>query len=146
MSAELPQLPGFLASTLKLSESDVMSALQTNFPRLTQSIVSLPKLTAAWDNLPNAPDFTRFDGTAITNVTGARDYFGADVIPMLAATRADFHKLDTTPELGVFPWLLLAIGLLATVYGLVMAFAFLEVRFPQVGRSSSTPGQTSSQT
>lgn len=120
VSAELPQLTGFLSDTLKLSPEELTAALQGSFPRLAQSIANLPLLTAAWDALPNADGFTRFDGTPITNVTGARDYFGADVIPMLAASQRDYYALDEPPSLNLFPPLLLIIGGIVIVFGAFM--------------------------
>ena len=124
VSAELPKLVGFLETTLKVTPAQLNQALTANFPRLAQSIANLPTLTAAWDNLPGAPGFTRVDGTPITNVTGVRDYFGADVIPTLGAQRLHFDRLDESWPAGVFAPLLLAIALVATALGFTQAFRY----------------------
>lgn len=124
VSAELPKLVTFLSETLKLTPAQLGDALGKNFPRLAQSITYLPRYTGKWDELPAAESFTRLDGTPITTVPQARDYFGADVIPTLAAQRKNFDRLDESWDAGVFAPLLLAIGILAALLGLIQAFRY----------------------
>ena len=132
VSEEIPKLVSFLSGALNVTDADVLAALKQNTPRLAQSIASLPTLTAAWDALPGAPGFARFDGTPITNVTGVRDYFGGDVVPMVSAQAANFDELDTSPPLSFFPPLLLAIGIIATILG---AFMFMRHDQPELAAS-----------
>ncbi len=146
VSAELPGLTAFLAETLDVTPAQLGTALEEGFPRLAQSIANLPVLTAAWDKL-GVDGFTRFDGTPIADVPGARDYFGADVIPALTAQRSNFDRLDESWDAGVFAPLLLAISLVAVVLGLAMAFRH-QMRPPDAagGTAGSPAGGTQAST
>jgi hypothetical protein len=124
VSAELPKLVAFLSQRLNLSQAQVMTALTQNFPNLAAAIDILPDVTSGWNNVPGTAELTRFDGTTpVRTVPAIRDYFAADVIPTVAAQRANFQRVDTTwPPLPVFPPLLLVVGILVVLYGLVMLF------------------------
>jgi hypothetical protein len=120
-TAEFPKLLTFLSTTLKVSPADLQTALSTHFPKLTQVITDLPAVTKGWNAVPGTQDLTRFDGKPVRTVPQIRDYFAGDVIPAIAATRADFDTLATTaPALNVFPPLLTMIGILVIIYGIVL--------------------------
>ncbi len=126
VSAELPGFITFLSDTLKMPPDQVQAAIKQNFPGLAQVITALPKVTNGWDNVPGTQGLTRFDGSQVSTVPEVRDYFANDVIPVLEAQQQNFQDVNNPfPKLTVFPPLLLAVGLLVTVYGAVMlAFAF----------------------
>ncbi|HEY0486459.1 MAG TPA: hypothetical protein VGD72_09445 [Mycobacteriales bacterium] len=138
VSAEIPKLITFLSTTLKITPAQVDQALATNVPSIHQALVLLPVVTSGWNNVPNLHGLTRFDGTPVRTVPQIRDYFAADVIPVLERQHANFARVDTTwPPLPVFPPLLLVVGILVTVYGLVMLILTLR---------SAPPAHTASQT
>jgi tellurite resistance protein TehA-like permease len=128
VSAELPGLMRFLSSTLGAPPAQVTAALRGNFPHLYQAIVLLPQVTGGWSNVPGTEKLTRFDGTTpVRSISDIRTYFSADVIPVLERQQANFQRADTTwPPLPVFPPLLLVVGLLVTVYGIVMLLLTLR--------------------
>jgi hypothetical protein len=121
VSGEIPKLITFLSTTLKLSPGQVDQALQSNFPSIHQAITLLPAVTSGWRNVPGLDGLTRFDGTPVRTVPQIRDYFSADVVPVLERQDANFQRVDTTwPPLPVFPPLLLVVGILVTLYGILM--------------------------
>ncbi len=121
VSAELPPLVAFLSSTLKISPADLQAALNTNFPKLSQVIANLPAVTDGWNAAPGTEGLTRFNGAPVRTMPQVRDYFAADVIPAVAATRGDYNTLATSsPNLNVFPPLLTGIGILVVIYGIIL--------------------------
>ncbi|MGH9207188.1 MAG: hypothetical protein ACRD1G_11605, partial [Acidimicrobiales bacterium] len=129
VTAELPTFITFLSDTLKMPPDQVMAAINQNFPGLAQVITALPKVTNGWDNVPGTQNLTRFDGSNVTDVPQVRDYFKIDVIPAVAAQRQNFQDvIKPFPKLTVFAPLLLAVGVLVTVYGAVMFFFTVRTR------------------
>jgi len=121
VTAELPKLVDFLVATLKVSPEVVAAALRDAFPKISQAVANLPKVTAGWNNVPNAEGLTRFDGSPVTTVPQVATYFKQDVIPAVGRQQANFVKVDTTwPPLTVFAPLLLVLGIIVVVYGLLM--------------------------
>ena len=121
VQAELPAVIALVAQVTGLSEADVLAAIKTNFPGLTQSITALSEVTAGWDNVKDTEALTRFDGTPARTVPDVRDYFSADVIPVLERQRVNFQHLDTIqPNLNAIPWLLVGIGGLVVFFGGLM--------------------------
>ncbi|MGH3531459.1 MAG: hypothetical protein ACRDSX_05920, partial [Mycobacterium sp.] len=119
----------FLSDTLKMPPDQVTAAINQNFPGLAQVITALPKVTNGWDNVPGTQNLTRFDGSNVTDVPQVRDYFKIDVIPAVAAQRQNFQDvIKPFPKLTVFAPLLLAVGVLVTVYGAVMFFFTVRTR------------------
>jgi hypothetical protein len=111
----------FLETTLHLTEAQLGTALQTNFPALTQALVYLPTVTNDWNDVPGTAALTRFNGSPVRSVPQIRDYFKDDVIPAVTSSRADFHTLAyTDPALTVFAPLLTIIGVVVVLYGLVL--------------------------
>jgi hypothetical protein len=123
VTAELPGLLSFLSSTLHVTSAQLAVALQTNFSALTQAITNLPAVTGNWEDVPGTALLTFFDGSPVRSVPQVRDYFKDDVIPAVAASRAEFTTLYTTePQLTTFAPLLMIVGLVVVIYGLVLLF------------------------
>ncbi len=120
VSAELPQLVSFLATTLKLTPDQVMATLKANFPHLYQAIQNLPAVTSGWDSVPGT--LTRFDGTRVTTVPQARDYFSSDVIPVLERQNGNFRGLDSYGGVAFLTPLLLVVGIAVILFGAAMAW------------------------
>ncbi len=120
VTAELPGLFTFLEKSLGVSEAELLAALKTNFPGLAQSITNLPAVTNGWDNVPNTDGFTRFDGTPIKTVPDVRTYFSADVIPVLENQRGNYENLVSVSNIDFIGPLVLAVGIIVTIYGLLM--------------------------
>ncbi|MDP9073477.1 MAG: hypothetical protein M3N98_04740 [Actinomycetota bacterium] len=121
VSAEIPTLLNLLASTLHMTQAQVLAALKANFPALTQAITALPIVTGGWDNVPGTAGLTRFDGTPVHSVPQVRDYFSADVIPVLEHHQTDFGRLDTyQPPVHTIPTILLVIAGIVILFGLLM--------------------------
>lgn len=122
VSAELPGLVTFLADTLGISEAQVLAAAKESFPGLAQVIVSAPVVTNGWDNVPGTENLTRFNGDQVTDVPDVRDYFSADLVPVLETQQQNFEDTnDPFPDLDVFPPLLLGVGILVILLGTLMA-------------------------
>lgn len=125
VAAEIPGLVTFLSSTLGISATELTAALDKSFPRLKQVIDNVGPVTKGWNAVPGVQTLTRFDGTPVTTVPDVRDYFAADVIPVLERRKDDFQKLESTwPPVNVLPPLLLAIGLIVLALGAAMVAAF----------------------
>ncbi len=124
---ELPTFNSFLSATLKMPPDAVNAAINQNFPGLAQVIASLPKVTNGWDKVPGTENLTRLNGTPITDVPSVRDFFAIDVIPTVQTQQQNFADVaNPFPRLTVFAPLLLAVGILVTVYGAAMfVLAFL---------------------
>ena len=129
VTAELPALLGVLAGALGTSEQEVLATLQARFPRLAQSVDALPDVTQGWNAIPGIEPLTRFDGEPVRTVPQMRDYFSADLIPVLERQRANFQDLDSRGGVGFIPFLLLALGALVVFFGAVMAWSTRSGRF-----------------
>jgi hypothetical protein len=122
VSAELPKLVTFLATTLKMTPTRVEATLKSNFPHLAQAIANLPATTGGWDLVPGLT-LTRFDGSPVRSVNQIKDYFANDVIPAVDRQQANFRALDSRGGVAFLAPLLLWIGIVATLFGLLMAIA-----------------------
>ena len=121
VNSEIPKLETFLESTLKVTPSELVSALQTNFPALYQSISQMPYVVNGWDQVPGTSGLTRFDGSRVNTVPEIRTYFGSDVIPVLADQQSHFSALAGTFGVGYLAVLLLALGIVVFLVGLGLA-------------------------
>lgn len=118
---EIPGLVDFLATVLKTTPDDVLAALKQNFPAIHQAVTALPTVTEGWDQAPGTDNLTRFDGTTVRSVKEVRDYYSADVIPVVENHTADMQRLhDWWPRIDMFPLILIAVGGLAVGLGLLM--------------------------
>jgi hypothetical protein len=139
VTAELPGLFIFLEKALGVSEAELLAALKTNFPGLAQSITNLPAVTNGWDNVPNADGFTRFDGTPIKTVPGVRTYFSSDVIPVLETQRGNYENLVSISNIDFIGPLVLAVGIIVTIYGLLMVLLARRLEPSPSKAKSSVP-------
>ena len=74
ITAELPgpaRVPREVAE--HVSQTELLAALKTNFPALTQAIANLPTVTNGWDSIPGIDGLTRFDGSTVQSVPAAAD-------------------------------------------------------------------------
>ena len=121
VTKELPELTSFLATTLRVTPGQLQAVLAANFPHLAQSITALPLVTGGWNSVPGTERLTRFSGAPVRTVPDVRDYFSADVIPVLEQERRDFQNLaGTSPQLIVFPRLLTIVGAAVIIYGVLL--------------------------
>jgi hypothetical protein len=137
VTAELPGLVKFLSDTLKLSQGEVLVALKQNFPGLAQAITNLPTLTGGWNDIKDIDGLTRFDGAPVKTVPELRDYFSADLIPVLERQEGNFESLDGSSSVNWIAPLLLIVGLVVIVFAGVMIA--LNLRGP-VSQGLATAG------
>jgi hypothetical protein len=120
VSTELPGLEAFLEKTLKVTPAQLTAALKTSFPALYQAIANLPTVTAGWNSIPGLTGLTRFDGAPVTNVPQLRTYFRSDLIPAVAAQRANFESLDSKTAVDWIAPLLLIVAIVVILFAAVM--------------------------
>jgi hypothetical protein len=108
VTAELPKLTKYLAPAVAA------------VPRLAQTITNAPAVTHGWNNVPGTQGTTRFDGSPIKTVPDVRDYFGADVVPVLETQRDNYQHLMATSKINFVGPLVLIVGLIVIAYGLIM--------------------------
>lgn len=122
-NAELQRFVAYLATALKVKPADVQAALAKNFPALSQAITALPQVTGAWHSVPGTDGFTRFNGQPVSTVTGVRDYFSKDLIPVVESQQSNMTKLSEREGIGSLPYILLIVGVIVTIFGAVNAIA-----------------------
>jgi hypothetical protein len=120
VTSELPGLLAFLEKTLHVSQAQLIAAMKTNFPGLTQSITNLPTVTAGWDQIQNIDGATRFDGKPVKTVPDVATYFSSDVIPVLETQRGNYEHLMSTSTINFIGPLVLIVGIIVIIYGLLM--------------------------
>ncbi len=125
VSSELPRLVAFLATALKTTPEKVQEALAQNFPALTQAITALPKVTAAGTRCPapRRPASRASTGRPCASVPDVRDYFGADLVPVVTHQQENLTSLASNEGVGGLPWILLIVGVIVTFFGLFNARA-----------------------
>ncbi|MGA3363329.1 MAG: hypothetical protein ABSD82_15050, partial [Solirubrobacteraceae bacterium] len=136
-AAEVPQLVAFVAHKTGLSQQQVLTALQKNFPHVTsqaqllaalttsfpalaQAITNLPTVTSGWEHIQDIDGLTRFNGSAVQSVPQLRTYFSSDLIPVLETQRTNFASLDGTSSLNWIAPLLLIVGFVVIAFALLM--------------------------
>jgi hypothetical protein len=120
VTAEIPSLLAFLEKTLHLSQAQVLAALQTNFPHITQAITNLPTVTSGWEHIKGIDGLTRFNGTPVQSVPQLRTYFQSDLIPLLEKQQGNFASLDGTSSVNWIAPLILIIGIIVILFAGVM--------------------------
>jgi hypothetical protein len=122
VAAEVPHLVRWLARTLRIGSDQVVAKLGRRTPHLAQAILAVRPVTRGWDAIPGTAKLTDFDGTtAVTTMPALDEYLSTDVVPIFETQRQNFRELaDPWPPLSAFAPLLLAVGVLVTLYGLVM--------------------------
>lgn len=121
IDAEIPALVEFLAAALHTTPDDVLATLKQNFPGIHQAVTALPTVTKGWDAVPGTENLTRFDGTPVRTAPEVRDYFSADVIPVVEKNTTNMQQLrDDYPRVDAFPMILTVVGALALGVGVLM--------------------------
>lgn len=119
VTAELAPLSAYLAGVLDLPPDQALAAVLARAPRLAQTLQSLPAMTSGWAAVPGAGE--RFDGSPIRSATELRDYFSADVVPVIESQAENFRKVDSLPGgLGLLAPLLVAFGISIILFGVLM--------------------------
>lgn len=139
VTKELPQLVAFLATALKTTPAKVQQALAANFPALNQAIGALPDVTNGFADVPNTGGFTRFGGQRVRSVPDVRDYFGADLVPVVERQHGNLTDLTKQGGIGFIPALLLVLGIVVLLYGAAIA---LRARGRGLTRSQEGIGWT----
>jgi hypothetical protein len=121
VTGELSGLVKFLAVTLHTTPAVVLASLRTGTPALYQAITQLPYVTGGWNNVPGTAHLTRFNGSPVHTVPQVRDYFSADVIPVLEDQQAHFEALAGTDGVAFIAPLLLTVGIIVIIFGVAMA-------------------------
>lgn len=137
VTAELPGLEAFLEKTLKLTPTQLGAALKTNFPALNQAITNLPTVTNGWNDIPGLAGLTRFDGAPVKSVPQLRTYFRSDLIPAVAAQRANYESLDSTTSINWITPLLLIVGIVVILFAAAMIFRNLRGVRPREALASA---------
>jgi len=136
-SAEVPKLVSFLGSALKLSDAQVLAALGSNFPQLAATITNLPKVTSGWNNVPGLAGTHRFSGTPMHSMVDVQNYFGDDVIPVLATQQRNYEKTISTSKINFIGPLVLIVGIIVILYGLLMVALAGDWLFRPRGRAAT---------
>jgi hypothetical protein len=121
VTSEIPGLVSFLATELHTTPAGVLSALKTNFPDLYQSITQLPYVTNGWYNVPGTAALTTFNGAPVHTVPQVRNYFSADVIPVLEDQRTHFDALASDGGVSFLAPLLLTVGIVVIIFGVAIS-------------------------
>jgi len=124
VSAEVPSLTQFLATTLVTTPEEVQTTLVQRYPKLAQSLGALRNVESGWYEVPGvAGRLTRFDGTPVSTTTQLRDYYRDDLVPLVDKDKRKFQDLAGSGGIGYIPYLLLVVGLVVLAYGIFQARA-----------------------
>jgi hypothetical protein len=119
---EIPDLTGYLATTLNLPEEDLAAEVEQSFPKLSQTLTALPIVTSGWNDIPGTEGLTRFDGkTPVSTVPDLRDYLSGDLVATVEKDHDDVQEVASKGGIGYIPWLLLVIGVGVLAYGTLQA-------------------------
>lgn len=137
VSAELPGLEAFLAHTLRLTPTELLTQLRLHSPGLAQALAGLPAVTGAWKHVPGlaADGLTGFDGKPVRTVPELRDYF-ARLVDILAAQKENFDDVASSSMSWIAP-VVLAIGIVVAVFALAMIAVSLRGVTRRVAVASS---------
>ncbi|MDI3313108.1 MAG: hypothetical protein QJR12_02125 [Mycobacterium sp.] len=123
VSAELPKLVHYLSTALLITPDQVDHLLQTDYPKIYQVIVNLPKLTSGWDDIPGTEKLTRFNGTPVRTMPQLRDYFSQELVAPVEQQQGNFRPLGTRGGVEFLAPLLLALGIVVILFGTTMVVA-----------------------
>ncbi len=137
VTTELPGLEAFLEKTLSVTPAQLTAALKTNFPALYQAIANLPTVTGGWNSIPGIGGLTRFDGSPVSSVPQLRTYFRSDLIPAVAAQRANYESLDSTSAINWIAPLLVILAIIVILFALAMIALNLRGVAPRVALASA---------
>lgn len=114
LSAVSAELPGVLQA--------LGPGVTAAVPKLVPTVINAPYVTSGWDKVPGTASSTRFDGSPIRTVPQVRDYFSADVIPVLERQRDNYDNLTQTSNIDFIGPLVLIVGLIVIAYGVLMVW------------------------
>jgi len=120
VSAELPKLVHYLGTVLFMTPDQVDNMLRTDYPKLYQVIVNLPKLTAGWDAVPGTEHLTRFNGAGVRSMPQLRTYLSQEVVGPVERQQGNFRPLGVRGGVGFLAPLLLALGAVVIIFGTTM--------------------------
>lgn len=123
VGAEIPKLVHYLGTVLFMTPEQVDHFLATNYPKIHQVTVNLPKLTTGWSAIPGTEKLTRFDGRSVRTMPQLRDYLSQEVVAPVERQQANFRPLGDRGGVGFLAPLLLALGLVVIAFGTVMVVA-----------------------
>ena len=119
---EIPVLTAYLATTLAVSEDELAAILEQSFPRIAQTLATMPTVTDAWNDVPGMEGLTRLSrDKPVRTVPGLRKYLRDDVVALMHEHRENFQGLASRGGIGYIPYLLLIVGLGLLVYGVLQA-------------------------
>ena len=121
VARERGRLTSYLSTTLNMTPEDLQAELARSFPRIYQTLSELPGVVSGWRDVPGVEPLTRFDGDRVKTMAQVRDYLRDDLVATVAEEQDRFQALAGSGGIGYIPWLLLALGVGLTIFGLVHA-------------------------
>lgn len=124
VAGELPRLLAVLSRELGMGGDRLVATLRRRTPGLSQAILAAGPVTAGWRQIPGTQDLTRLDtATPVRSIPELAGYLDEDVVPLIEAERRNFERFaGPWPPISVLPGVVLAIGVLLTIYATAMLF------------------------
>jgi hypothetical protein len=124
VATELPRLLAVLSRELGMGGDRLVATLRRRTPGLAQAILAVGPVTAGWRQIPGTQELTRLDtATPVRTIPELADYLDKDVVPLIEAEGRDFERFaGPWPPIDVLPAIVLAIGVLLTIYATAMLF------------------------
>jgi hypothetical protein len=111
VAAEVPRLTRYLATIMGMTEEDLAAIIESDFPRISQSLTALANTSDAWYDVPGIDGLTRLrGGKPVRTLPGLRKYLRDDVVPLTVSHKEDFQSLASRGGIGYIAFLLLALG------------------------------------
>lgn len=118
VAAEVPRLTTYLATITGTTEEDLAAILESDFPRISQSLTALANTSDAWYDVPGIDGLTRLRADKpVRTLPGLRKYLRDDVVPLTVSRKRDFQSLAGSGGIGYIPWMLLALGVGLLAFG-----------------------------
>lgn len=122
VAAEIPRLTSYLATIMGMAEEELAATLESDFPRISQSLTALSATSEGWYDVPGIAGLTRLSREKpVRTVPGLRKYLRDDVVPLMVAHKQDVQSAAGSGGIGYIPWMLLALGLGLLALGLWQA-------------------------
>ena len=124
VSAEVPGLLKALGSKLGMSRAELLTTLRRSTPGIAQALLAVRPVTAGWNEIPGARDLERAaDGAPVRTLPAFAGYLVSDLVPVLEGERQHFEQLaNPWPPISVLAGIVLAVGVLLTIYATAMMF------------------------
>jgi hypothetical protein len=111
VGAEVPRLTTYLATILGMPEEQLAATLESDYPRISQSLTALENISDAWYDVPGIDGLTRLRGDKpVRTLPGLRKYLRDDVVPLMVSHQQDVRRLAGSGGIGYIPFMLLALG------------------------------------